>query len=60
MLKLIMTGEAAILAGCDRRTFKAHAKKMNIKPSAMAGDKELYKSEDVEKVVRSIKAKRGS
>ena len=54
---LVMTGEAAQMAGCDRRTFKEWAKKLNVKPfDILKGNKEVYKREDAERIAKAYKA----
>lgn len=57
LLDLVQTGEAALIAGCDRRTFIAWAKKERAEPVAkLKGNKLVYKREDVERVARAYKA----
>ncbi len=57
LLDLVMTGEAARIAGCDRRTFQAWAKKLKVKPMAvLKGNKEVYKLEDAEKIAKAYQA----
>lgn len=56
---LFTTGPAARIAGVDRRTFIAHAKKMKIEPVAiLEGKRAVYLKEDVERIAREIKKSR--
>lgn len=54
----VMTGEGARMAGCDGRTFKQWAKKLNITPIGKPGGKEIYRKADAEKVAAAYKAKK--
>lgn len=57
LIDIVMSGEAALMAGCDRRTFKGWAKRLNVKPvGTLKGNKEVYKRADAERVARSYKA----
>jgi hypothetical protein len=56
---LMMTGEAASQAGCDRRTFKIWAEKLRIKPFGItAGGKHIYERKAAEKVIKTYKEKK--
>lgn len=56
LLDLVRTGEAALMAGCDRRTFIAHAKKLGIEPVAeLKGGQLVYRREDAERVAKDYR-----
>lgn len=59
LLDLVRTGEAALMAGCDRRTFIAHANRMGIEPVAkLKGGQLVYKHEDAVRVAKEYKKKK--
>ena len=54
LIDLVMTGEMAAQAGCDRRTFKMWAKRLKVEPIGIVqGEKEVYKRADAERVVKA-------
>lgn len=58
LLDLVTTGDGALMAGCDRRTFIAHAKNMGIEPVAeLKGGKLVYKRDDAERIAKSYRQK---
>ena len=60
LIDAVMTGEGSQMAGCDRRTFIAWAKKLGIEPvmvlESPKGNKLIYKRLDAEKIARAYKA----
>ena len=45
------------MAGCDRRTFKAWARKLKVEPAGtVKGNKEVYKRVDAERVAKAYKS----